>query len=100
MNPAKTALIGVVGQSGAGKTMALRNIPQDRMVLINVERKLLPFKWTGPPENHITVSPFFRARSATCSAASSGRTRRRADPSRVQSPARCRNSSTEITGIP
>ena len=41
--PLRTALIGLIGPSGSGKSTSLRNCPLDRTVIIDVERKGLPF---------------------------------------------------------
>lgn len=41
-------LIGLVGPSGTGKSMSLRNLPQDITRIIDAERKGMPFKVTNP----------------------------------------------------
>lgn len=43
-----SVLIGLVGQSGSGKTYSLRNIPQDKVVIADIERKGMPFAVTKP----------------------------------------------------
>ena len=37
-------LIGIVGSSGSGKSTSLRNLPHDRTIIIDLERKGLPFR--------------------------------------------------------
>lgn len=34
----------IVGPSGSGKSSSLRNLPKDKTVILNIERKMLPFK--------------------------------------------------------
>ena len=41
-------LIAVVGPSGTGKSMCLRNLPQDRILILDLERKGMPFKIKNP----------------------------------------------------
>lgn len=41
-------LIAVVGPSGTGKSMCLRNLPQDRIIILDLERKGMPFKIKNP----------------------------------------------------
>lgn len=48
------AVIGIVGQSGTGKTYSLRNIPQDKLLIVDVERKGMPFH-TARPECVVQV---------------------------------------------
>ena len=37
-------LIGIVGSSGTGKSTSLRNLPLDKTIIIDLERKGFPFK--------------------------------------------------------
>ena len=37
-------LIGIVGSSGSGKSTSLRNLPADKTIIIDLERKGLPFR--------------------------------------------------------
>ena len=37
-------LIGIVGSSGSGKSTSLRNLPVDKTIIIDLERKGLPFR--------------------------------------------------------
>ena len=42
------AIIGIVGPSGSGKSTSLRNLPRDRTVIIDLERKGFPFRKNFP----------------------------------------------------
>jgi hypothetical protein len=37
-------LIGIVGSSGSGKSTSLRNLPIDKTIIVDLERKGLPFR--------------------------------------------------------
>lgn len=41
----------IVGDSGSGKSSAFRNLPPDKTVIVNTERKPLPFKGFGKFKN-------------------------------------------------
>lgn len=44
----------ILGRSGTGKTSSLRNFPKDKVAVINVQGKILPFKGAGAIEQTIT----------------------------------------------
>ena len=41
----------VVGDSGSGKSSTFRNLPADKTVIVNTERKPMPFKGFGKFKN-------------------------------------------------
>ena len=44
-------LVFVLGRSGTGKSYSIRNFPKDKIALINVQGKILPFKGAGQIES-------------------------------------------------
>lgn len=43
-------LVFILGRSGTGKSYSLRNFPKDKLAVINVQGKILPFKGAGQIE--------------------------------------------------
>lgn len=43
-------LVFILGRSGTGKSYSMRNFPKDRLAVINVQGKILPFKGSGQIE--------------------------------------------------
>lgn len=47
-------LVYVLGRTGTGKSYSMRNFPKDKLALINVQGKILPFKGSGTIEQICT----------------------------------------------
>lgn len=47
-------LVFILGRSGTGKSYSMRNFPQDKLAVINVQGKILPFKGAGKIETTST----------------------------------------------
>ena len=47
-------LVYVLGKSGTGKSYSLRNFPKDKIAVVNVQGKILPFKGAGQIEQTAT----------------------------------------------
>lgn len=47
-------LVYILGKSGTGKSYSLRNFPKDKLAVINVQGKILPFKGAGQIEQTAT----------------------------------------------
>lgn len=43
-------LVFIIGRSGTGKSYSMRNFPKDKLAVINVQGKILPFKGSGEIE--------------------------------------------------
>lgn len=43
-------LVFILGRSGTGKSFSMRNFPKDKLAVINVQGKILPFKGSGQIE--------------------------------------------------
>jgi len=43
-------LVFILGRSGTGKSYSMRNFPKDKLAIINVQGKILPFKGSGQLE--------------------------------------------------
>ena len=47
-------LVYILGKSGTGKSYSMRNFPQDRLAIINVQGKILPFRGSAQIESITT----------------------------------------------
>ena len=47
-------LVYILGKSGTGKSYSMRNFPQNKLALINVQGKILPFRGSAKIEQTTT----------------------------------------------
>ena len=51
-------LVYILGRSGTGKSYSMRNFPKDKLAVINVQGKMLPFKGAATIEQTSTDNSF------------------------------------------